>query len=97
MDLVIDRQGTIRCVYDEMIDLAALGSPSIRRASRVEPDTAGRWWADMTPVGGAALGPFERRSEALDAEHAWLEQHWLGRLDQVPHPDRDVRTVPQGN
>jgi hypothetical protein len=97
MELVIDRQGTVRCVYGEMIDLAALGPPSIRRASQVEPDGTGKWWADMTPVGGAALGPYERRSEALDAEHAWLERHWLSRLGQARHHDRDIRTVPSGN
>ena len=29
------------------------------------------------PVGGPVLGPFDRRSEALEAERAWLEAHWL--------------------
>jgi len=77
MRLVIDRAGTVRCVYAEAIDLSALGTPSIRRASHVEPDEQGRWWADLAPVGGPRLGPFPSRTPALDAERAWLDEHWL--------------------
>ena len=76
MDLVVDPAGRISCIYDEAIDLAALGSVSIARASHVEPDAGGRWVADLAPVGGPALGPFALRSEALAAERAWLETHW---------------------
>jgi len=46
---------------------------SIRRASYVEPDDHGQWWADLHPVGGPCLGPFPRRSAALAAELRWLE------------------------
>lgn len=80
MQLIITPGGTVRCVYSEAIDLAALGSPAITRASRVEPDRQGRWWADMSPTNGPLLGPFDFRSEALAAERAWLETNWLGRL-----------------
>ena len=76
MQLVIKPDGVVRCVYAEAIDLTALGSPVISRASHVEPDEQGRWWADMGPVGGAVLGPYERRNEALTAEQRWLEQNW---------------------
>ena len=79
MQLVIEPGGVVRCIYSEAIDLAALGSPAISRASHVEPDQHGRWWADLSPVGGAVLGPFLNRSEALAAEHSWLETNWLGR------------------
>jgi hypothetical protein len=79
MQLVIEPGGAVRCIYDEAIDLAALGSPTIVRASHVEPDQQGRWWADLSPVGGPVLGPFVNRSEAIVAEHAWLETNWLGR------------------
>jgi hypothetical protein len=75
MQLLIDREGNVRCVYAETIDLKALGQVSIRRASHVEPDDAGRWWADLAPIGGPKLGPFDRRSMALAAETEWLEQH----------------------
>ena len=77
MHLVIEPGGRVRAVYDELIDLAALGRPAIARASRVEPTVDGFWTADLAPVGGPVLGPFERRSAALEAERAWLEAHWL--------------------
>ncbi len=37
MELRIDRQGQVVCIYGEEIDLACLGPLSIRRASHVEP------------------------------------------------------------
>jgi hypothetical protein len=77
MLLVIEPGGQIHCLYGEAVDLASLGILSIRRASHVEPDVNGNWWADLSPLGGPRLGPFTRRSLALDAETAWLEQHWL--------------------
>jgi hypothetical protein len=78
MQIIIERDGAVRCIYGEDIDLAAIGSPVITRASHVEPDQQGRWLADMSPVGGPRLGPYECRSEALAAEHFWLETNWLG-------------------
>ncbi len=77
MHLVVAPDGTARAIYSEAIDLAALGRPSIARASHVEPDRDGRWHADLRPMLGPVLGPFGRRSEALEAELAWLEAHWL--------------------
>lgn len=73
MLLRIDPGGNITCLYGETIELSALGSLKIRRASHVEPDQHGIWWADLAPVGGPQLGPFALRSEALQAEQAWLE------------------------
>jgi hypothetical protein len=78
MQLVIEPGGAVRCVYSEEIDLTTLGSPAIVRASHVEPDQQGRWWADMSPVLGPMLGPYDHRSESLEAEEAWLEANWLG-------------------
>lgn len=77
MQLIIESDGSVRCIYTEEIDLPAIGSPTIIRASHVEPDQQGRWQADMSPVGGPMLGPFDHRSEALAAEAAWLETNWL--------------------
>ena len=77
MHLVVDRAGRVRCVYGECIDLATLGRAEITRASSVEPDEHGRWTADLRHVGGPVLGPFARRSAALEAERTWLEAHWL--------------------
>jgi hypothetical protein len=78
MVLVVVRGGQMQCLYDETLDLSILGSVSIRRASRVEPDEHGQWWADLAPVQGPMLGPFLRRSDALKAEQVWLEEHRLG-------------------
>ncbi|HEX5270199.1 MAG TPA: hypothetical protein VFW33_06930 [Gemmataceae bacterium] len=78
MRLLIDPGGIVRCVYAEAIDLSALGAPSIRRASHVEPDEQGQWWADLSPVGGPRLGPFPSRTPALGAERAWVLA-WLLR------------------
>jgi len=67
MQLLICPDGTIRCVYAENIDLASIGHVSISRGSHVEPDQEGCWYADLAPVGGPRLGPFSRRSDALNA------------------------------
>ena len=77
MDLVVLSGGTVRAVYSEEIELDTLGPVVITRASRVEPDERGCWLADLSPVEGPTLGPFRSRSEALDAERAWLETNWL--------------------
>jgi hypothetical protein len=79
MELRILPGGIIRCIYGESLDLAALGSVQMLRASHVEPDAHGQWLADLGPVGGPRLGPFPRRSDALAAEVAWLTEHWLAR------------------
>ena len=71
--LVVDPRGTVHCLYTEMLDLAVLGPLRIRRASHVEPDDRGDWWADLHPAGGPVLGPFGSRSGALAAEVRWLE------------------------
>ena len=79
MQLIVHADGSASCLYDEAIDLATLGDLKIERGSHVEPDEQGRWFADLSPVSGPKLGPFDRRSEALDAERAWLEAHWLSQ------------------
>jgi len=77
MDLIVSPDGTIRAVYAEAIDLGVLGHLVISRASHVEPNDSGRWLADLTPVAGPVLGPFDLRSEALEAERVWLVANWL--------------------
>ncbi len=77
MQLVIRPDGSLKCVYDEAIDLHALGHVSIWRGSHVEPNTTGAWSVDLSPVLGPVLGPFSQRSDALAAETAWLEANWL--------------------
>jgi hypothetical protein len=68
VELVIHPRGTIKCIYDEALDLDELGKVDILRASHVEPNDDGTWTADMSPIAGPRLGTFRRRSEALAAE-----------------------------
>ena len=77
MELVVSSKGVVRCLYEEAFPIAALGGLHITRASHVEPDSTGQWYADLEPVDGPRLGPFERRSQALTAEREWLNQHRL--------------------
>lgn len=78
MELIVDLQrGSIRCLYDETIALGALGRVKIERASHVEPNGVGAWWADLAPVSGPRLGPYGRRSDALAAEIGWLNEYVL--------------------
>ena len=72
MELVVGRDGGVKCIYDEALDLREIGRLQITRASHVEPDAEGYWWADMGPVDGPVLGPFRSRTEALQAEREWL-------------------------
>ena len=74
-DIVLRIKGAqVEMVYDERFDLASLGRVSIHRVSQVEPDSDGRWWADM---GAVTLGPYLKRSQALSAEREWLESNLL--------------------
>jgi hypothetical protein len=77
MELLVLPSGTVRAIYAEDIDLGVFGRTTITRASHVEPNEQGYWMADLTPVSGPALGPFQKRSQALEAEHAWLQVCWL--------------------
>jgi hypothetical protein len=86
MLLVVSPLGIVRCLYGEAIDLSELGTLTITRASHVEPDAHGQWWADLAPVGGPRRGPFRQRSQALAAERIWLEEHCLGPAMDVDAP-----------
>jgi hypothetical protein len=77
MNLLVTSRGVARCAYGELIDLTSLGDVTLCRASRVEPDEGGHWHADLSAVGGPRLGPFRRRSAAIEAETRWLDEHWL--------------------
>ena len=79
MELLVLSGGTVRCIYGEELELSTLGELQITRASHVEP-VGQQWQADLSPVGGPVLGPFGKRSLALQAEQQWLSQH----LAQLP-------------
>jgi hypothetical protein len=74
MELVVDAGGDVRCIYGEDLDLREIGKLQITRASHVEPDAAGYWFADMAPSDGPVLGPYGSRTEALQAEREWLRK-----------------------
>ena len=74
MIISIDLNGGIRAVYSDGFNWQALGKPLIQRASQVEPDHLGLWWADLAVSGGLRIGPFARRTDAIAAEVAWLER-----------------------
>jgi len=84
MELIVSPAGCVHAIYGEELDLHALGTLTLRRASTVEPDGEGRWWADLQPVHGPRLGPHAQRSGALAAEVAWLAEHLsaLGAADR---------------
>jgi hypothetical protein len=77
MELMVSRQGHVHCLYDECLDLSALGRLTIRRASHVEPTGDGQWTSDLGPLCGPVLGPFPLRSAALAAEQGWIARNWL--------------------
>jgi hypothetical protein len=77
MDLLISSEGVVRCLYDERVDLPALGRLTIRRASHVEATSDGQWTVDLSPLGGPKLGPYLLRSTALTAEEDWITSNWL--------------------
>ena len=77
MELIVSGTGVVRCIYSEAFPLSQLGNLSITRASHVEPNSVGQWMADLSPVGGPVLGPFEFRTDAIAAEVDWLRKHWL--------------------
>lgn len=82
MIIHISHDGTVQHLYCEDMSLVLLGKISIARASHVEPDAAGNWFADLSPIQGPLLGPFAKRSEALAAEVAWLESHTLSGVSK---------------
>jgi hypothetical protein len=93
MQLVIDNAGMIRCLYHEEIDISSLGRMNIARGSHVEPDEHGLWFADLSPANGPKLGPFSRRSQALEAEADWLETNWLVAAVTYPLPPPPVSSL----
>lgn len=81
--VIIDTEGRMRFVYnDRLAALLEEGHGRISRASHVEPDGEGNWFADLSPVKGPKLGPFKLRTDALHAEVDWLEANFIPNLDQ---------------
>lgn len=78
MKVIVRPDGTIEYIYDDaLLFLRRVGKLTISRASFVEPDAEGHWYADLSPSGGPLLKGFTTRSEALAAEVTWLENNVL--------------------
>ena len=77
MILTIDTKGDIRGIYTDDYPWHELGKPLVQRASHVEPDDLGLWWADLSLSNGPKLGPFSKRVDAIASEIAWLQKHRL--------------------
>lgn len=77
---LIIKDGKVECIYSDALRpiLKELGKTNIRRASHVEPDENGQWVADLSPVNGPKLGPYELRETALREEVKWLNENYLG-------------------
>lgn len=85
MNLYIRPDGSAQCIYDEKLALERLGAIDIKRASHVEPDprSPGKWYADLSPVGGPKVTGFSSRAEALAYEIEWLEAQMKQRSVKV--------------
>lgn len=74
--MVVTPGGTLTHIQrDEATRISLrLGTPQITRASHVEPDAEGNWFADMSPISGPVLGPYapDRRDDCLAAESDWI-------------------------
>lgn len=80
--IIINRGRTIFIHSDDLAPLARIiGQATTRRASHVEPTSDNKWTADLSPVNGPILGPFETRGEALAAEAEYLLKH----LHEIKH------------
>ncbi len=76
--LVVKADGSVSFIYaDDLRGILKQGVSDIKRASTVEPTPSGQWEADLAPVFGPVLGPFDTRQEALTAEIHWLEENRL--------------------
>jgi hypothetical protein len=80
-EIFIYPDGTIRFIYDDKLrPLLEEGKSDIRRASHVEPEyEAGEWlwYADLSPVSGPKIGPYQTRDGAIAAEIDWLITYHL--------------------
>lgn len=80
MKIKINPDGTIILLYTEDICMEELGKvDSIKRLFHVEPTQDNKWTATVN-IGTSEcvmLGPFNKRSEALEAEVAWIEDNIL--------------------
>ena len=61
------------CLYTEAIELAAIGTLAIRRATSIEFDAASQQW-EVRDAGGALLHTHPSREACLNWEHRHFNQ-----------------------
>lgn len=94
MTISICPEGDLIVIYSDPVKIMIdLGTAIIKRASHVEPSSVGEWTADLSPMNGPILGPFDTRQAALVAEVAWLQE----RMEQDCSPFRFTGLGPQNN
>jgi hypothetical protein len=81
-EIFILPDGTVKFLYyDELKPLLSIGTgTTVRRVSHVDPEITGdglKWFADLSPMDGPKLGPFETRQLAIDAEIKWWSANQL--------------------
>jgi hypothetical protein len=85
IDVFIHADGTVKFLYyDELKPLLSIGPAQVARASHVDPELNSDglfWFADLAPVSGPKLGPFDTRTEAIAAEVLWLTTNYLNKQD----------------
>ena len=65
--------GEGRCLYTEAIELHAIGTLSISRATNIEFDAASQQW-EVRDAGGALLHTHPSREACLEWEHRHFNQ-----------------------
>lgn len=77
--ITVRKDGTIEFIYDD--DLKGFiddnKEKKVFRASHVEPNENGDWYADLSPINGPKLTGFKTRQAALNAEVAWIQNNYL--------------------
>jgi hypothetical protein len=73
MELIIscNEDGSVQSLYNDSMELQEIGNINIKRASFVEPE-GNLWYADLKPINGPKLGPFKKRTDALNEEHNYI-------------------------
>lgn len=71
-------EAAIARLYTDGVIETSVAGPSSNwgyRVVRTKQNINKKWWADLLPVDGPVLGPFETNTEALEAEVVWLKEH----------------------
>ena len=76
------RQWRIRDYFQQLVGSEPESFPSdiwavFNRQQQLAVMAPNKWFADMLPVDGPVLGPFDTHGEALAAEIAYLKEHHL--------------------